>query len=513
MYRTAFRNVRAHKGRLLMTMLAVLLGTAFVAGTLVFSDSIEQPLKTACPAATPTISVQVTRHRRGPELRSSNTSDARSRSPRPRSGRIAALPAPRSRAGTVTGFAGLSDPHGNLIGSLGNTQGTNWVAVGDTARTPELPDGAGHRPDLGRQIAIDRRTASDNSFKIGDTVRVAVNGPVLQMTVTGIFTTDDPHVSSRRLARPLRHRHRAAPLPPTGPVRQHPGRRQRPAPARTNCAARSSRSSRDSANITVKTGTQLDADQPHSPAATRPGCRNVLLAFAGIALFVGVFLIANTFTMLIAQRTRELALLRAIGASRRQITNAVLLEGLLVGVGASVAGLVAGIGIGAALQGLMGSMGSQSPPARPGRLAHHRPGHPADRRSRSPSWRRCCPACVPPGSPRSPRCAATTPRPPRRASPFATASAAPSPGSAWHSSSAGPSTAAPSERSRRRRGAVSTLVGVFVLTPRCPGRRSPWSARCYTRLFGIPGTWPGRTPCATRAEPPQPPRHSPSESP
>jgi putative ABC transport system permease protein len=87
--------------------------------------------------------------------------------------------------------------------------------------------------------------------------------------------------------------------------------------------------------------------------------KTALLAFAGIALFVGIFLISNTFTMLIAQRTRELALMRAIGASRRQITASVLLEALFVGVSASVAGLGAGIGIGVALQAAMGSMGSQ----------------------------------------------------------------------------------------------------------------------------------------------------------
>src|SRR5207244_627533 len=120
-YRTAFRDVLAHKGRLLMTMLAVLLGTAFVAGTLTFSDSIERSV----------------------ENRMS-----------------------------------------------GNTQGANWVPSQD----PEFPMVQGTGPTAAGMIAIDRRTASDNNFKVGDTVRAAVNGPVLEMTVTGIFTTDDPHV-------------------------------------------------------------------------------------------------------------------------------------------------------------------------------------------------------------------------------------------------------------------------------------------------------------------------------
>jgi len=86
-----------------------------------------------------------------------------------------------------------------------------------------------------------------------------------------------------------------------------------------------------------------------------------LLSFAGIALFVGIFIIANTFTMLVAQRTKELALLRAVGASRRQVTRSVLIEAFVVGTAAGVTGLVAGIGIGAGLRSRMGTLGATVP--------------------------------------------------------------------------------------------------------------------------------------------------------
>src|SRR3954447_2890498 len=192
-YRAAFRNVWAHKGRLLMTALAVLLGTAFVAGTLIFSDSIEQSVEDSMAGSHSGISVQVTDTAADPSSGAGDTSGARSALTESTVRRIAALPATRSVRGTVTGFAGLSDPHGNLIGSLGNTQGANWVPSAN-AGDPEFPMAQGAGPTSAGMIAIDRRTASDNNFKIGDTVRVAVNGPVLAMTVTGIFTTDDPHV-------------------------------------------------------------------------------------------------------------------------------------------------------------------------------------------------------------------------------------------------------------------------------------------------------------------------------
>lgn len=91
------------------------------------------------------------------------------------------------------------------------------------------------------------------------------------------------------------------------------------------------------------------------------GLKQGLLVFAGIALFVGTFIIANTFTMLVAQRTKELALLRAVGASRRQVTRSVLIEAFVVGVVAGVSGLVAGVGIGAGLRSLMGGLGATVP--------------------------------------------------------------------------------------------------------------------------------------------------------
>lgn len=93
-------------------------------------------------------------------------------------------------------------------------------------------------------------------------------------------------------------------------------------------------------------------------AKSMDGMKTGLLVFAGIALFVGIFIIANTFTMLVAQRTKELALMRAVGASRRQVTRSVLIEAFVVGAVAAVTGLLAGIGIGAGLRALTGALGS-----------------------------------------------------------------------------------------------------------------------------------------------------------
>jgi putative ABC transport system permease protein len=127
MYRTALRNVLAHKGRLLMTVLAVLLGTAFVAATLVFSDSVGQSLRDSMSTSFTGVSVQV------PDVTADpgNGPKQQVAAPVPLTeavlGAVRAVPDARSARGVVSGFAGLADPHGSLIGSRGSTLGANWV--------------------------------------------------------------------------------------------------------------------------------------------------------------------------------------------------------------------------------------------------------------------------------------------------------------------------------------------------------------------------------------------------
>jgi putative ABC transport system permease protein len=107
----------------------------------------------------------------------------------------------------------------------------------------------------------------------------------------------------------------------------------------------------------VKTGKQLADEQSQGFEEGLGFFNNILLGFAGVALFVGVFLILNTFSIIIAQRTRELALMRAIGASRRQMITSVLLEAVAIGLVASALGLAAGVGIGWLLAYAFGQMG------------------------------------------------------------------------------------------------------------------------------------------------------------
>ncbi|MCC9310850.1 ABC transporter permease [Kitasatospora sp. RB6PN24] len=364
MYRTALRNVLAHKGRLLMTVLAVLLGTAFVAGTLVFSDTFGSALKNSYSKGFNHLSVRVDDAGAVPAGLSEDTS--RTDDPHLTAatvGKLAALPGVAQARGVVNGFTAVADKSGKSIGKGQDSMGGNF-APGAGGQDPRYQMVQGQGPQRSGEIALDRASADKAGYHVGDTVRVAINGPAMTAKLTGVFTTDDPGVNSgnpltlfdtataqRLLLRP--DQFNAVELVAAAGTSQ------------ATLQSEAQQALPDAGTITIHTADQLLADQQQTIQDGTKSMRTMLLAFAGISLFVGVFIIANTFTMLVAQRTRELALLRAIGAGRKQVTRSVLAEALLIGTLASVAGLLVGIGIGAGLQSLISSIGNGDTPTGP----------------------------------------------------------------------------------------------------------------------------------------------------
>ncbi|MFE7639919.1 ABC transporter permease [Kitasatospora sp. NPDC057518] len=351
MFRTALRNVLAHKGRLLMTVLAVMLGTAFVSGTLVFSDTFGNALRTQNSKSYTDVAVTVAdREARnlsdddggriaGPTL----TEETRTK--------VAAVPGVAEVRGVVSGFAGIADTKGALIGNGFSTTGTNYVPGAD-GTDPRYPLVEGRGPKDATEIALDRKTADKGGYKVGDTVRVAVNGPVMKLKLTGTLTTNDPRVvAGGSLA--------AFDTATAQQLYLTPGRyaeldvRSKPGTDDAALLTAVKQAVPQGDSIEAKTGRELAAEQDEMIRKGTTVLTTVLMGFAGIALFVGIFIIANTFTMLVAQRTKELALLRAVGATRRQITRSVLIEAVLVGLTAAVTGLLAGIGIAAGLKSLL----------------------------------------------------------------------------------------------------------------------------------------------------------------
>ncbi|MEV4426442.1 FtsX-like permease family protein [Streptomyces sp. NPDC049602] len=351
MFRTALRNVLAHKARLLMTVLAVMLGVAFVSGTLVFTDTLSQAFRNQSAKSFDDVDVAVQMYPNPEEARktpglSQQVVD-----------KVAKLDGVASVSPRVDGFAGVPDRNGKLIGAGWANKGANFAPGKDGKdRAYTFTTGAGPVQDT--QIALDKDTADKGGYKVGDTVRVATNGPVKEYELAGVFTTEDGAVNAG-----------GSLVLFDSPVAQKlylkPGYFQ----SLTVTAAPGADTGKLLDDVltvvpkaaTAQTGTAL-ADQQAKDIESGMGALNqVLLGFAGIALFVGIFLISNTFTMLVAQRTKELALMRAVGASRKQITRSVLVEAGLVGLVASAVGYVLGIGLAVGLRSAMSAFDLKVP--------------------------------------------------------------------------------------------------------------------------------------------------------
>ncbi|MFJ8211161.1 ABC transporter permease [Streptomyces sp. NPDC096033] len=356
MFRTALRNVLAHKARLLMTVLAVTLGVAFVSGTLVFTDTLGKALSGQSAKSYDGIAVSVTSW--GPSRDEDGQKQGEPGISQQTLEKVKAVGGVDSVSGRVSGFAGVGDENGKLIGSGWANKGSNYAPVKD-GKDPRYTFTEGTGPAKDDQIALDKESAAKGGYKTGDKVRVATNGPVREFTLSGVFTTEDGAVSAggslvlfdTKVAQELY---------------LQPGFYDELA-----VAAKAGTSADklladikpliDGKHAKAQTGKELAAKQAKDIEKQMSSFSTMLLAFAGISLFVGVFLIYNTFTMLVAQRTKELALLRAVGAKRGQVMRSVLAEALVIGATSAAIGLAAGIGLAVGMRSLMGSIGAKLP--------------------------------------------------------------------------------------------------------------------------------------------------------
>ncbi|WP_371528810.1 FtsX-like permease family protein [Streptomyces sp. NBC_01283] len=356
MFRTALRNVLAHKARLLMTVLAVMLGVAFVSGTLVFTDTFGNAYKNKSAKSFDHVSVAI----QGDGSSYSGEDSGEAKKP-PRLtdaflNKTQSLPGADSAIGTVSGFTALADKDGKLVGGEWGTTGANYFP-GKGGKDPRYDFTKGAAPKSAGDLALDSRTAERTGYKVGDTVRYSTDGPVKKAKISGVFDTEDGSVLAGG----------SLVVFDDDTARTVLGKSEydeidvKAAAGTSETALKSSVEKILPKDTDAVTGAQLSDDQERMIEQDTKSMSQVLLIFAGIALFVGIFIIANTFTMLVAQRTKELALMRAIGASRRQVTRSVLIEAFLVGLVAAVTGFALGIGVALGLESLMNSAGASLP--------------------------------------------------------------------------------------------------------------------------------------------------------
>ena len=353
MFVLTVKELAARKLRLLTTAFAVLLGVAFMAGTMVFTDTIGATFDSVLADADEGVDAYV---------RAPSEIDLGYGEPGPRlDASLADVAA--SAAGVddvalrINGYAQLVGPEGEPVGDLKKNPafGTNWVTV-DDLNPYELA--SGHAPASDDEIVIDKASADKAGYEPGDTATVLTKREPRQFTIAGTATFGSADSPAGATAVLFTDAMAAELLAAPGEadaiaVTAKDGFTQADVATAVQAAV--------GGNVEVVTGATLVAENQAALAADFAGFDTIMMIFAFVAVFVGAFIINNTFSITVAQRTKEMAMLRAIGASGRQVKRSVLIEAVAIGALASAAGLVAGIGVASGLRMLMSVFGFSLP--------------------------------------------------------------------------------------------------------------------------------------------------------
>ncbi|MEU5465630.1 ABC transporter permease [Streptomyces althioticus] len=350
--KTSMRNFLAHKGRMALSAVAVLLSVAFVCGTLVFTDTMGTTFDKLFAATSSDVTVSAKDASDGGETTSGN-------------GKPPVIPA--AVVDEVRGAEGVKSAEGTVFStsvtvvdgdkdSLSPTSGGPTIVGSwnrNDARTMEITDGAA--PKGADQIMVDADTADKHDLALGDEIGVISALGTHTAKISGIadFTVTNPGAAIFFLDTATAQRTLVG-----------------ESGVYTNVNVTAAAGVSDDQlkrNVLTALGTDYkvltakeSADANKESVGDFMGVlKYAMLGFAGIAFLVGIFLIINTFSMLVAQRTREIGLMRAIGSSRKQVNRSVLIEALLLGVVGSVLGVGAGIGLAVGLMKLMGLMGME----------------------------------------------------------------------------------------------------------------------------------------------------------
>jgi putative ABC transport system permease protein len=353
MFTLTIKQLAARKLRLATTAFAVFLSVAFMAGTFIFTDTISATFDSALAEADEGVDAYV---------RMPSEIDLGYGEPGPRldaslAETVASVDGVDQVALRINGYAQLVGPDGEPVGDLSKSPafGTNWVTV-DDLNPYQLASGS--PPANDDEIVVDKASADKAGYQPGDVATVLSKGAPRQFTIAGIArfgAADSPAgatavlftdaAATELLAAPGQAD--AIAVTAVGGVSQ------------ADLAAAVQAAVGD--GVEVITGATLVAENQAALGEGLTEFNTIALVFAIVAVFVGAFIINNTFSIIVAQRTREMAMLRAIGASGRQVRRAVLIEALVVGALASGTGLVAGIGVASGLRQLVSSFGFDMP--------------------------------------------------------------------------------------------------------------------------------------------------------
>ncbi|WP_405014208.1 ABC transporter permease [Kitasatospora sp. NBC_01539] len=354
--RIGLRSARAHRRRLAGTVLAVLLGVAFLTGTMVLGDTLRANFDTLFADANAGTGAVV----RSADVLPAENIPGGVRAPvdAALADRLRTVPGVSAAEPSVQGAGQLVGHDGQPVGGKGPpTLAGNWLA--DATLNPyRLVEG--RAPAASGEAVVNRGAAKAGGLHLGDTTVLRTPDPV-RITVVGIATfgadadgMGPSTFTALTLADAERH------LTPKGAGQASAIRLRSDTLTQAQLVARVAPLLPD--GVEALTGQAATAESTADVSGRfLTMFTTLLLVFAGIALLVATFTIHNTFAIVVAQRTRENALLRALGASRRQVLGGTLAEAAVVAVLASAAGLLGGLGVAAGLKALFAGLGFALP--------------------------------------------------------------------------------------------------------------------------------------------------------
>src|SRR5262245_2464555 len=349
MWKATIRGLLDRRVRLALTAMAVLLGVSFVSATYVLTDTVKRSFDAVFRQTLVGVDLQV----QGPRVLGRGDPP---RIPESTLERVRAVDGVARAEGFVTGYGQFVDRDGESIGGGGPpTFGASWT---DDGPFRLVDDGVSRKPERAGEVAMDAATARDHGFKVGDHVRVLLRGPAQDYRIVGLFGFGDRFDFGAVTFAAFDLRTAQQVFDAGGTLDRVYVQRD---PDVSTPVLRDRLERALGSGYDVLTAPEAVAQVGDTVRDFLRFFTYALLGFAAIGVVVGAFVIFNTFTILVTQRTRELGLLRAMGASGSQIVWSVVLEALLVGALASVVGLFVGIGLGIGLLELLRSIGLQLP--------------------------------------------------------------------------------------------------------------------------------------------------------
>ncbi|RKN42910.1 ABC transporter permease [Streptomyces hoynatensis] len=344
--KTSLRSFFSHKGRMALSGLAIVLSVAFVSGTLVFSDTLNKTFDEFFTDLSPDVTVGAAG---GDEAQDT--------------GRARTMPG--SLVDEVRAVEGVESAEGLVLDQNVTVVDREGEAVGPTSGAPTIAADwgpsmqdsmdlvSGHAPQGAGEVLIDQDTAERQDVSLGDALDIVAVPGTYHVKVSGITKLHSTNPGAMYVL-----------LAPEVAATELLGEQDAITSVYVTAAdGVSDEELKQRVAAAIGDDYEVDSradnrqDMNEDVGGFLDVIRYAMLGFAGIAVLVGIFLIVNTFSMLVAQRTREIGLMRAIGSSRRQVNRSVLIEALLLGLIGSAVGVGAGIGLAVGLMQLMNSAG------------------------------------------------------------------------------------------------------------------------------------------------------------